>query len=149
MGTDLCEQDKARWRTWKEIRKKNLTVDEYNIALLDTLLSQGASKDLDLVEELCITESLFRLGHRTVIIYGGMVTMTGNDVTVNAIVARRDLPIWKPRPGCMSDAALLEGRLRLDQCRGRLLVPIEMVSLPGPKRCWVLQGLTMHIVLRV
>jgi hypothetical protein len=64
-----------------------LTIDEHNISLLNTLLAQDAGKCLDFIEELLVGDRLLGVRHRTVVEYGREVAVTSVHVAVDAVVA--------------------------------------------------------------
>lgn len=87
-------------------RQGSLTVDKHDIPLLDTLLPQDGSEDLDLIEQLLVCDALLGVGDGAVVKNGGEVTVAGKDMSVNTVVARRYLAIGEPLPVLVSVARL-------------------------------------------
>lgn len=125
-----------------------LTVEHYHIALLYALLSQSTSKSFNGIKKLLVCILFLGLGHRTIIVDGNRIAITSLNMPIHAVVARRDLTTRKPLPVWMLGAVLE----RLGRCLERsvrLLVPVQLLGLLGPKRLRIGQALGQHLILEV
>jgi hypothetical protein len=73
--------------------KYEITIDEDDIALLDSLFAKNGSKCLDFSQELGVSDLLLGLGHGAIVEDCGLVAISSEDMTVNALHNIQELVI--------------------------------------------------------
>jgi hypothetical protein len=124
------------------------TVNQYDISFLDTLVSEHASQNFYLVQQLAVGECLLGLGYGAVEEYGGTVAIASQHMSVYAVEARRDLAPSEPLPMRVL-VPILEGLRRPCKSGLWLLMPVEMLRLVRPEGLGILERVTVHLVLWV
>jgi len=115
-----------------------LTIHEHHIALLDAFLAQCAGKGLDLGQQLLVADALLGLRYGTVVEDGGGVPVPGQDMAVDAVVARRYLAPREPLPVIVLDLTLVQGLSGPSQASRWGFVPVQVLGLMRPEGLGVL-----------
>lgn len=126
-----------------------LTIEHDNVALPDSLLPQGAGQHLNMVKQLLVRVPLLDPCDGAVVVDGDLLTPAGEDVPVDAVVARRDLAVREPLPCVVGDAAAREGLARPAERGGGLRVPVQVLGLVCPELVRVLEAVPQDVVLEV